>query len=85
MATSKKTLQRQADEVESRIAQKARFIKALAKFLAGDQAKKSILLGMPGGIAFSVVQEWAELLNATPLFGYITVDEAEAKLTDWLA
>lgn len=85
MVTSKKTLKRHADEVEARAAAKARFIKALAQFLAGDQAKKSILLGMPNGVAFSVIKEWAELRNATPIFGYQTVDEAEAKLTNWMS
>lgn len=64
--------------------EKARFIKALAKFLAGDQAKKSIMLGMPGGLAHSLVQEWADLRNATPLFGYQTVEESEKILTKWL-
>lgn len=64
--------------------QKALFIKALAKFLAGDQAKKGIMLQMPNAVAYSVVSEWAELRGCTPLFGYQTVEEAEKILTKWL-
>lgn len=65
---------------------KARFIKALAQFLAGDQAKKSILLDprMQGSPHSSLVQEWAALRSETPLFGYPTVEEAEKILTEWL-
>lgn len=64
--------------------QKALFIKRLAVFLAGDQGKKSIMLGMPDGLAFSLVKEWADLRNATPLFGYQTIQESEKILTEWL-
>ncbi len=60
------------------------FIRALAKFLAGDQAKKSIMLGMPNSVAFSLAQEWATLRSASPLAGYGTVEEAEDQLREWL-
>lgn len=87
MATSKKTLERQASEEEARIERRARFIKALAKFLAGDQAKKSILLDprMSTSLAYSLAQEWAELRNSSPLRGYGTVEEAEKQLAEWLS
>lgn len=68
-------------------ARKAEFIKALAQFLAGDQAKKSILLDprMGNSLAYSLAQEWAALRQTTPLFGYGTVEEAEKMLTEWLS
>lgn len=86
MATSKKTLVRQAQEVEASIDRKARFIKSLAQFLAGDQAKKSILLDprMSGSPGYSLAKEWADLRSWSPVFGWITVEEAEKQLTDWL-
>ena len=84
---SKKTLGRQASEVDVRVEMKARFIKALAQFLAGDQAKKSILLDprMSTSLAYSLAKEWADLRNASPLMGYGTVEEAEKHLTEWLS
>jgi len=68
-------------------ARKAEFIKALAQFLAGDQAKKSMLLDprMDSSLASSLAKEWAAIRATTPIFGYITVEEAEVKLTDWLS
>lgn len=69
-----------------RLAKKREFIKALAKFLVGDQAKKSILLDprMEGSPFYSVVKEWAELRGASPLFGYPTISEAEEVLEELL-
>lgn len=59
---------------------KAQFIHELAKYLVGDQAKKSIELQMGKESA----KQWAKLRSATPLFGYPTVEEAEAELTKFL-
>jgi hypothetical protein len=57
-----------------------RFVRALAEYLVSDQARKSIELemGLPAAMA------WAKLRNATPLFGYPTVEEAEKQLAEWL-
>lgn len=59
---------------------KEEFIKQLAIYLVGDQAKKSILLQMGNEEAL----QWAKLRSMTPLFGYPTVEEAEAELTEFL-
>ena len=60
--------------------QKEQFIRALAEFLAGNQAEKSIHLQMGKKHA----KEWANLRHNTPLFGYPTIDEAEKTLTEFL-
>lgn len=72
---------------DSKRENKARFIKALAQFLAGDQAKKSMLLDprMDTSLASSIAKEWAACRAASPIFGYVTVEEAEKKLTEWLS
>ena len=57
------------------------FIKVLAKFLAHDQGFKSVQL--EAGVPFA--KEWAELRSATPLFGYLTIEEAEKILTEFLS
>lgn len=57
-----------------------RFSSVLAKYLVEDQARMSIKLGMGSPEA----QAWAEIRNATPLFGYPTVEEAEKTLLAWL-
>jgi hypothetical protein len=74
-------------EEAAQIERKANFIKSLAKFLAGDQAKKGIMLDprMEGSPGHSLAKEWAELRSWSPLFGYPTVDEAEKMLTKWLS
>lgn len=59
---------------------KERFIRQLAQFLAGNQARKSIELEMGKESA----KEWAALRATTPLFGYPSVDEAEATLREFL-
>jgi hypothetical protein len=66
---------------------KAEFVKALAEFLVGNQAGKGIALEVEhrtGGGIIKWAQEWAKLRNATPLFGYLTVEEAEKELTEFL-
>lgn len=60
------------------------FVKALATYLAGDQAHMSILLSMPEGMLKKEAQKWATLRSQTPLFGYPTVEEAEAVLEKFL-
>jgi hypothetical protein len=61
--------------------QRERFVRQLAEFLVGNQAMKSIALSLDKPEAV----EWAALRNTTPLFGYLTVEEAAAKLDKWLA
>jgi len=57
------------------------FIRVLAEYLAGpQQVRKS--LELQAGKASA--KEWAALRDATPLFGYPSVDEAEAELTRFL-
>lgn len=64
------------------------FVRVLAKFLVDNQAGKSIAMELEArhppvhGIVWA--QEWAALRNATPLFGYPTVEEAEKALTEFL-
>lgn len=60
---------------------KARFVRALAEYLVGDQARMSIYLEMGKPEA----QAWAKLRNAGPSLGWATVEEAEAILTRFLA
>lgn len=61
---------------------KKAFIRALAEYLAGpQQVRKSLELLQASK---TNAKEWAALRNATPLFGYPTVDEAEIELTKFL-
>ncbi len=65
------------------VAQDARlgvFVRALAEYLVGDQAKRSIALEAGDRNA----KQWSALRATTPLFGYPTLDEAEKTLSDWL-
>jgi hypothetical protein len=59
---------------------KQEFIRALAEYLVGNQARKSIELEMGKESAV----EWSKLRNKTPLFGYPDADEAEKILTEFL-
>lgn len=64
-----------------RSGRKKEFIRVLAKFLAGDEARKSIELQMGKQLA----KEWAELRNATPLFGYYPdIEKAVKELEEFL-
>lgn len=64
-----------------RLERKRNFIKALAKFLVGNEGRKSIELQMGKELA----KEWAELRGATPLHGYYPdVEEAERELEEFL-
>ncbi len=60
--------------------QKHRFVRALASFLAGGAAMKSIALQMGKQWA----QEWAALRQETPLSGWCTIEEAEQQLAQFL-
>jgi hypothetical protein len=40
---------------------------------------------MDTSLASSLAKEWAACRNASPLFGYGTVEEAEKTLTEWLS
>ena len=65
-----------------RKARKAEFVRLLAEFLSGkDQAAWSIKLEMKDPVA----QIWAKLRAATPLFGWLSIEEAEKVLTEFLA
>lgn len=59
---------------------KGLFIKALAQFLAGDSARKSIQLQMGNEWAI----EWARVRQCTPLQGWVNEAEAETALREWL-
>lgn len=60
---------------------KTAFIRALAEFLAGDSARKSIELEMGKQSA----KEWAALRGACPVArGWQSVDETESALVEWL-
>ena len=79
-----------AIEEGGRLARKARFIRALAEFLEGNSAGKSIALEFEGrhppllpGIP-KWAAEWSKLRSATPLFGYLGVEEAERQLWEFL-
>ena len=66
------------------------FIERLAEFLVDNQAGKGISLQVElergdGGRMPRWGSEWARLRNATPLFGYPTVEEAIEQLTEFLA
>ena len=67
---------------------RTQFIKALAAFLADNQAGKSIAIELetkfPPVHRIMWAQEWAKLRGATPLFGYPTVEEAERTLAEFL-
>lgn len=66
--------------MKDRLKRKKEFIRALAVFLAGSSAEKSIELEMGKQSA----KEWATLRQATPLFGYQAIDEAEKVLREFL-
>lgn len=57
------------------------FVRALAKFLVEDAAEMSIKLEL----GTEEAKRWARLREASPVFGYPTVDEAEAQLLAWLS
>ncbi len=63
-----------------RLARKRAFIRALAEYLAGNQAEMSIRLQLGQRDAVA----WAHLRQASPVFGWPTVDEAEAQLMELL-
>lgn len=65
---------------------RSRFVKALAEYLAGNQAGKSIALEMAARVPPIIpwAKEWAEVRSASPLMGYPTVAEAEKELVRFL-
>jgi len=69
------------DEFRAAADKKAAFIKVLAVFLVGEQARKSIMLEMGNTWA----REWATLRSATPIEGYPTIEEGERILREFLA
>lgn len=71
-----------------RVARRAIFIARLARFLAENQAVKSMALEVetkrPPLVSPRWAREWADLRAASPLFGYPTVEEADAQLREFL-
>jgi hypothetical protein len=72
---------------------RTRLVKALAKFIAGDQAAKSISLQVEGqrkgtglaGLMPSWGREWVDVRSAVPIIsGYPSVEEAEELLAKFL-
>ena len=80
-ATKKKEQPSPAAEWSRHREMKARFIKALAVYLAKDQVKQSIKLECGDQDA----KVWLDVRRTTPLFGYPSVEEAEKVLTEFLA
>lgn len=74
----------------TRTERKKRFIKALAEFLGGpNQAGWSIMLQAGGasprvGSSGWAANEWVKVRNASPCFGYPSVEEAEKAITELL-
>jgi len=58
---------------------KRTFVRRLAEYLVKDQASMSIKLEM----GLPEAKMWRHLREATPLFGYPTVDEADEQLQEW--
>lgn len=69
-----------APKPDQRLAMKARFVRRLAEWMAGDQARLSIdlQLGKPDAKA------WAEIRSLTPIQGWVSVEEAERALVAFL-
>lgn len=65
--------------VADRRARRDGFIRALARYLVGNQVQMSVLLQM--GKAEAVL--WSQMRGQTPLVGYPTVEEAERTLRAW--
>lgn len=60
--------------------QQRAFVSELAHFLVGNQAELSLLLSLGDKRA----REWARLRATTPLFGNLSVEEAEKELLEFL-
>ena len=68
---------------------KAAFVRELARFLAGDQAAKSIALQIESKRGATdprpgLAKEWARLRSAAHLTGWVTEEEAEKHLRELL-
>lgn len=71
------------------MSKKELFIKALAKFMAGNAAAKSIAAQVEGKtsphpLKPSWAKEWSEVRNAGPMLGWASVEETEEKLRKFL-
>ena len=69
---------------------KQEFIRALAKFIAGNAGAKSIMLEMESKRRAddprpALAKEWAELVSASPVRGWVSVEEAEKQLADFFS
>lgn len=77
MTTKSTTAKKAADAAPT--TRRQAFIRQLAEYLVGNQVEDGMRLGMGDARA----KQWATLRGQTPLFGYPTVAEAEAQLTQW--
>lgn len=82
MSTKQKQTQAQKQK-------KKKFIEHLAIFLVRDEALKSMTLEAeqrraPFAGSPRFAEEWADLRNASPLFGYVDKQEAIKQLTEFL-
>lgn len=87
MATKKKAKQRPSAFTEinkqvnrERKIRKVIFINALAEYISGNDAANSIKLQLGDVNA----QLWARVRNASGVFGYLTEQETEKHLTEFL-
>ena len=62
------------------MADREKFVRLIAKYLVEDAVKKSIALQLQRPDAI----EWSEIRATTPIFGYPTVEQAAAELSEWL-
>lgn len=77
---------RRANASAERIMQDRRrqFVAELAKYLVKDQVRKSIELQILSPNVAAWVLEWRDVREASTLFGYPTVSEAEESLWKFL-
>jgi len=64
--------------------QRKNFIHELALYLADNQAAKGIAMQMERPtMPVRWASEWVKVRNASPVFGYPTVEEVEKQLTEF--
>jgi hypothetical protein len=72
----------------SRLEKKKKFIHELAVFLVGNEATKSVCLEIELGRKDDRLpkwaHEWSNLRSSTPLSGWMSIEEAEVVLNEFL-